>query len=120
MGHPVFTAKNRFTPEERKIGSGILHTGNYIHLLDNDIRAVLHHIVVESDSSALKEFHDLGLLQVYSEKKQPLIWIDQIIDELKFGDYGEDFSVKFVHDFLEDPNLRMLSDENTDKFQIVE
>jgi len=74
---------------------------------------------VESDSSALKEFHNLGLLQVYSQKKQPLIQIDQIIDKLKSGDYGEDFSVKFVRDFLEDPNLRMLSEGYTDKFQIV-
>ena len=75
---------------------------------------------MESDSSALKEFHDLGLLQVYSEKKQPLIWIDQIIDELKFGDYGEDFSVKLVSDFQEDPNLRLLSPGKTHNYQIVE
>merc|ERR550532_3711646 len=79
----IFTAKHTYTPAERKNGVGILHTSNYIHLLDNDIRALLHHIVVESDSSALKEFHDLGLLQVYSKKKQPLIGIDQIIDKLK-------------------------------------
>ena len=91
-----------------------------MHLVDNDIRASLHHILVESDNSVLKEFHNLGLLQVYSLKKQPLIWIDQIIDKLKSGDYGEDFSVKFVRDFLEDPNLRMLSEGNTDKYQIVE
>jgi len=32
----IFTAKNRFTPEERKNGSGILHTGNYIHLLEGE------------------------------------------------------------------------------------
>ena len=69
---------------------------------------------MESDSSALKEFHDLGLLQVYSEKKQPLIWIDQIIDELKFGDYGEDFSVKGVFskpsgNCIVSPNLCFLS-----------
>ena len=75
---------------------------------------------MESDSSALKEFHDLGLLQVYSKKKQPLIEIDQIIDKLKSGDYSEDFSVKFVSDFLEDPNLRMLSEGKTYKYQIVE
>jgi hypothetical protein len=50
---------------------------------------------VESDNSVLKEFQNLGLLQVYSQKKQPLIWIDQIIDKLKSGDYGEDFSPEF-------------------------
>jgi len=117
----IFTAKNTYTPAERKNGVGMLHISKYIHLLDNDIRASLHRIVVESDSSALKEFHNLGLLQVYSQKKQPLIRIDQIIDRLKSGDYGEDFSVKFVDDFLGDPNLRMLSEEkNTSKFQIVE
>jgi hypothetical protein len=91
-----------------------------MHLVDNDIRASLHHIVVESDNSVLKEFHNLGLLQVYSLKKKPLIWIDQIIDKLKSGDYGEDFSVKFVHDFQEDPNLRMLPQPKTFKYQIVE
>jgi len=117
----IFTAKNTYTPAERKNGVGMLHISKYIHLLDNDIRALLHRIEVESDSSALKEFHNLGLLQVYSQKKQPLIRIDQIIDRLKSGDYGEDFSVKFVDDFLGDPNLRMLSEEkNTSKFQIVE
>ena len=117
----IFTAKAYFTTEERKSGLGILKTSKYIHLMDNNIRASLHHIVVESDNSVLKEFHNLGLLQVYSQKKQPLIRIDQTIDKLKSGDYGEDFSVKFVDDFLGDPNLRMLSEEkNTSKFQIVE
>jgi hypothetical protein len=116
----IFTAKPTYTPAERKNGVGILHISKYIHLLDNDIRALLHHIVVESDSSALKEFHNLGLLQVYSQKKQPLIRIDQIIDKLKSGDYGEDFSVKSVDDFLDNPDLRMIHNEkNTSKFQIV-
>ena len=116
----IFTAKVTYTPSERKNGVGILHISKYIHLLDNDIRALLHHIVVESDSSALKEFHNLGLLQVYSLKKQPLIWIDQIIDKLKSGDYGEDFSLRLVDDFLQDPNLRMLSEGNPVKYQTVE
>ena len=116
----IFTAKDSYTTEERKNGPGIFRTSKYIHLLDNDIRASFHHILVESDNSALKEFHNLGLLQVYSLKKQPLIQINQIIDKLKSGDYGEDFSVKLVRDFLEDPNLRMLSEGNTIKYKIVE
>ena len=41
------------------------------------------------------------------------IWWHNAVSR-RFGKYS------FVHDFLEDPNLRMLSDENTDKFQIVE
>ena len=116
----IFTAKAYFTTEERKSGLGILKTSKYIHLMDNNIRASLHHIVVESDNSVLKEFHNLALLQVYSLKKQPLVWIDQIIDKLKSGDYGEDFSIRFVGDFLEDPNLRMLSEGKTVKYQMVE
>ena len=116
----IFISKATYTTEERKSGLGILRTGKYMHLVDNNIRASLHHIVVESDNSVLKEFHNLGLLQVYSLKKQPLIGIDQIIDKLKSGDYGEDFSVKFVRDYLEDPNLRMLSEGDTIKYQIVE
>ena len=116
----TFTSKATYVTKERKSGLGILKTSNYIHLVDNNIRASLHHIEVESDDSVLKEFHDLGLLQVYSLKKQPLVWIDQIVDKLKSGDYGEDFSIKCVHDFLEDPNLRMLSEGKTYKYQIVE
>jgi hypothetical protein len=55
----IFMSK-AYIPEERKSGLGILKTSKYIQLVDNDIRASLHHIVVESDNSVLKEFHNLG------------------------------------------------------------
>ena len=115
----IFISK-AYILEERKSALGILKTSKYIHLVDNNIRALLHRIVVESGNSALKEFHNLGLLQVYSLKKQPLIWINQIIDKLKSGDYGEDFSVKLVSDFQEDPNLRILSPGKTHNYHILE
>ena len=70
----IFNSNRR---EERKDALGVLNSSNYVHLLDNDIRASLHHIVVENNNSVLQEFHNLGFLQIYSQRKQPLKSIDE-------------------------------------------
>ena len=106
--------------KERKDAVGALYKNEYVHLLDNNIRASLHHLVVENSNSVLQEFHNLGFLQIYSQKKQPLKLIDEIIAKMKSGDFGEDFSIKTLSDLLDDPNLEMINEGERTKYNINE
>jgi hypothetical protein len=113
----IFNSNRR---EERKDALGVLNSSNYVHLLDNDIRASLHHIVVENNNSVLQEFHNLGFLQIYSQRKQPLKSIDEIIAKMKSGDFDEDFTIKNLSDLIDDPNLEMINEGNIKKYHIKE
>ena len=116
----TFSSSSRYVAEERKYAIGMLRSSNYLHLLDNNIRASLHHIVVENNNSVLQEFHNLGFLQIYSQKKQPLKSIDEIIAMMKSGDFGEDFSIKTLSDLLDDSNLEMIDEGELRKYKFNE
>ena len=116
----TFSATNRYIKEERKNALGLLNSSIYVHLLDNNIRASFHHIVVENNNSVLQEFHNLGFLQIHSQKKQPLKSIDEIIAKMKSGDFGEDFSIKNISDLLDDPNLETINEGELTKYHIKE
>ena len=116
----TFSSSSRYVAEERKDALGLLNSSNYVHLLDNNIRASLNHIVVENNNSVLQEFHNLGFLQIYSQKKQPLKLIDEIIAKMKSGDFGEDFSIKTLSDLLDDPNLEMIDEGELRKYKFNE
>ena len=114
----TFSSISRYIAEEGKDAIGLLINSKYVHLLDNNIRASLHHIMVESNNSVLQEFHNLGFLQIYSQKKQPLKSIDEIIVKMKSGDFGEDFSIKNLSDLLDDSNLEMIDEGELTKYNI--
>ena len=114
----TFSSISRYIAEEGKDAIGLLINSKYVHLLDNNIRASLHHIMVESNNSVLQEFHNLGFLQIYSQKKQPLKSIDEIIAKMKSGDFGEDFSIKNLSDLLDDSNLEMIDEGELTKYNI--
>jgi hypothetical protein len=116
----IFSSNFGYIAEERKNALGVLNKSEYVHLLDNNIRASLIHIVVENSNSVLQEFHNLGFLQIYSQKKQPLKLIDEIIAKMKSGDFGEDFSIKTLSDLLDDPNLEMINEGERTKYNINE
>ena len=111
---------NSISIKERKDAVGALYKNEYVHLLDNNIRASLHHVVVENSNSVLQEFHNLGFLQIYSQKKQPLNSIDEIIAKMKSGDFCEDFSIKTLSDILDDPNLETINEGECRKYNIKE
>ena len=67
----TFGSNASYITEERKNALGLLNSRKYVHLLDNNIRASLHDIEVKNNNSMLQEFHNLGFLQIYSQKKQP-------------------------------------------------
>ena len=113
-------SSNGTSIKERKDALGMLYKNDYVHLLDNNIRALLNHMVVENNNSVLQEFHNLGFLQIYSQKKQPLKLIDEIIAKMKSGDFGEDFSIKTLSDLLDDPNLEMIDEGELRKYNIKE
>ena len=115
----TFSSSSRYVAEERKDALGLLNSSNYVHLLDNNIRASLNHIVVENSNSVLQEFHNLGFLQIYSQKKQPLKSIDEIIAKMKSGDFGEDFSIKNMSDLLDNPNLEMIDEVRLTKYSHI-
>jgi len=115
----TFSSSSRYVAEERKDALGLLNSSNYVHLLDNNIRASLNHIVVENNNSVLQEFHNLGFLQIYSQKKQPLKSIDEIIAKMKSGDFGEDFSIKNMSDLLDDPNLEIIDEGGLSKYNRI-
>jgi len=112
-------SSNNISIKERKDAIGVLNKNEYVHLLDNNIRASLHHVVVENSNSVLQEFHNLGFLQIYSQKKQPLKLIDEIIAKMKSGDFGEDFSFKNMSDLLDDPNLEMIDEGRLSKYNHI-
>ena len=116
----TFSSSSTYVAEERKDAIGMLRSSNYLHLLDNNIRASLHHVVVENRNSLLQEFHNLGFLQIYSQKKQPLKLIDEIIAKMKSGDFGEDFSIKTLSDLLDDSNLEMIDEGELRKYKFNE
>ena len=111
---------NSISIKERKDAVGALYKNEYVHLLDNNIRASLNHIGVENSNSVLQEFHNLGFLQIYSQKKQPLNSIDEIIAKMKSGDFCEDFSIKTLSDILDDPNLETINEGECRKYNIKE
>ena len=112
----TFGSNASYITEERKNALGLLNSRKYVHLLDNNIRASLHDIEVKNNNSMLQEFHNLGFLQIYSQKKQPLKSIDEIIAKMKSGDFGEDFSIKNLSDLLDDPNLEMIDEGRLTKY----
>ena len=76
----------------------VINASHYVHPTDHNIMAILH--TVNSDS-ALKELKGLGLMQVYSTKKQVLTDTNEILSKMKSIDTSEDFSVR---DFSEIEN----------------
>merc|ERR1711997_726750 len=74
-----------------------------------------------SGAKELKKLENLGFLQVYSNEKQVLIFIDKILAKMKTLEEsdGGDFSVRTLKDIEKDKNLKWLHTDLTHKFEKV-
>ena len=90
----------KYIKTRKKDGTSMVRYNHYTHLSDSNIKAVL--ITVHNNS----KLENLGLLQVYSAKKQTLIRIKPILEKMKSRDYDKDFSVKLLSQIENDQTLK--------------
>ena len=94
----------------------------YKHTHDNNIRAVNIQVTAFSGAKELKKLENLGFLQVYSKKKQGLIYIKQILARLKTSEEsdGGDFSVRAFGDIENDKSLKYVCQFTPKEYKKVE
>ena len=84
-----------------------IQISEYYHLDNNNIKAINIRVTAFSGANELKKLKNSGFLQVYSNEKQVLIYIDKILAKLKTlkESEGGDFSLRTFEDIEKDESL---------------
>merc|ERR1711894_715364 len=100
----------------------MIQSSEYKHIYDNNIKALHMQVTAFSGAKELKKLENLGFLQVYSNEKQVLIYIDKILAKMKTLEEsdGGDFSVMALEDITGDKKLKWLHTEKKYDHQKVD
>merc|ERR1712008_285032 len=83
---------------------------------DRDTKAIYMAVTASCESKELKKLENLGFLQIYSAKKQPLINVDQILAKMKTLTLEDSNSSEFsIRDFSEIKKDKLLKQKKKKK-----
>ena len=81
------------------------------HYKDRDTKAIYMAVTASCESKELKKLENLGFLQIYSAKKQPMVQIDHILAKMKTlaleDSYSSEYSIRDFSEIKKDKLLKL-------------